>query len=94
MGIGHNFQLNAVAWKWKLTTCLGGDGMSGIRNKTSIGLCPGIDFRFGWRADYILPEITGQVSSFCICLCRKNASYPSHHQVLWPSCHHLLHKKI
>ncbi|KAG9133667.1 hypothetical protein Leryth_026417 [Lithospermum erythrorhizon] len=38
VGIGHNFQLKATGWKWKLTTCLGGDGVSRIRNKTSIGL--------------------------------------------------------
>ncbi|KAK3040357.1 hypothetical protein RJ639_026762 [Escallonia herrerae] len=61
VGIGHSFQLHATGWKWKLTTCLGGDGMSRIRNKTSLGLCPGVDFRFGWRADYVLPEFTGQL---------------------------------
>ncbi|KAK6248780.1 hypothetical protein QUC31_020345 [Theobroma cacao] len=61
VGIGHNFKLNATGWKWKLTTCLGGDGVSRIRNKTTLGLVPGLDFRFGWRADYVLPEITGQV---------------------------------
>ncbi|KAK3438688.1 hypothetical protein EUGRSUZ_C03348 [Eucalyptus grandis] len=59
VGVGHNFQLNAISWKWKLTTCLGEDGVSRIRNKTTLGLCPGVDFRFGWRADYVLPEITG-----------------------------------
>ncbi|KAK6784544.1 hypothetical protein RDI58_017999 [Solanum bulbocastanum] len=63
VGIGHNFQLQATGWKWKLTTCLGGDGVSRIRNKTSLGLCPGVDFRFGWRADYVLPEITGAVGT-------------------------------
>ncbi|KAG6740579.1 hypothetical protein POTOM_056034 [Populus tomentosa] len=61
VGIGHNFQLHATGWKWKLTTCLGGDGISRIQNKTSLGLFPGMDLRFGWRADYVLPEITGQV---------------------------------
>ena len=61
VGVGHNFHLNAIGWKWKLTTCLGGDGISRIRNKTSLGLCPGVDFRFGWRADYVLPEITGYI---------------------------------
>ncbi|KAL9325824.1 hypothetical protein ACSQ67_006469 [Phaseolus vulgaris] len=61
VGIGHNFQMHATGWKWKLTTCLGGDGISRIRNKTSVGLFPGFDLRFGWRADYVLPEITGQV---------------------------------
>lgn len=61
VGIGHNFQLQATGWKWKLTTCLGGDGISRIQNKTTLGLCPGVDLRFGWKADYVLPEITGQV---------------------------------
>lgn len=59
VGVGHSFQLHATGWKWKLTSSLGGDGISRIRNKTSLGLCPGVDFRFGWRADYVLPEITG-----------------------------------
>ncbi|KAM7276151.1 hypothetical protein ACFE04_018017 [Oxalis oulophora] len=59
VGIGHNFHLNTTGWKWKLTTCFGGDGISRIRNKTSLGLFPGFDMRFGWRADYVLPEITG-----------------------------------
>ncbi|KAF6146590.1 hypothetical protein GIB67_008876 [Kingdonia uniflora] len=59
VGIGHSFQLHATGWKWKLTTCLGGDGVSRIRNKTSLGLFPGMDLRFGWRAEYVLPEFTG-----------------------------------
>lgn len=62
VGIGHNFHLNATGWKWKLSTCLGGDGISQIRNKTSIGVFPGFDLRIGWRAEYILPEIHGWVS--------------------------------
>ncbi|KAK9948094.1 hypothetical protein M0R45_003682 [Rubus argutus] len=63
VGIGHNFQMNAIGWKWKLTTCFGGDGISRIRNKTSLGVCPGVDLRFGWRADYVLPEITGALGT-------------------------------
>ncbi|KAK0572463.1 hypothetical protein LWI29_031845 [Acer saccharum] len=63
VGIGHNFQLHATGWKWKLTTCLGGDGISRIRNKTSVGLCPGLDFRFGWRADFVIPEVTGALGT-------------------------------
>jgi hypothetical protein len=59
VGIGHSFQLKATGWKWKLTTCFGGDGISRIRNKTSLGLFPGMDLRFAWRADYVLPELTG-----------------------------------
>ncbi|KAK6139706.1 hypothetical protein DH2020_026550 [Rehmannia glutinosa] len=59
VGVGHSFQLHATGWKWKLSTCFGGDGISRIRNKTSLGLCPGVDFRFGWKADYVLPELTG-----------------------------------
>ncbi|XP_057500668.1 uncharacterized protein LOC130784716 isoform X1 [Actinidia eriantha] len=63
VGIDHSFKLRATGWKWKLTTCLGGDGVSRIRNKTSLGVCPGVDFRFGWRADYVLPEFTGAVGT-------------------------------
>ncbi|KAJ9183744.1 hypothetical protein P3X46_007556 [Hevea brasiliensis] len=63
VGIGHNFQLHATGWKWKLTTCLGGDGISRIRNKTSLGLFPGMDLRFAWRADYVLPEVTGALGT-------------------------------
>ncbi|XP_011046005.1 PREDICTED: uncharacterized protein LOC105140739 isoform X2 [Populus euphratica] len=59
VGIGHNFQLHSTGWNWKLTTCLGGDGISRIQNKTSFGLFPGMDLRFGWRADYVIPELTG-----------------------------------
>ncbi|XAR67194.1 hypothetical protein NMG60_11013667 [Bertholletia excelsa] len=63
VGVGHSFKLHATGWKWKLTTCLGGDGVSRIRNKTKLGLCPGVDFRFGWRADYVLPEFTGALGT-------------------------------
>ncbi|XP_074564414.1 uncharacterized protein LOC141820948 [Curcuma longa] len=63
VGIGHSFHLNATGWKWKLSTCLGGDGISQIRNKTSIGVCPGVDLRIGWRAEYVLPEIHGAVGT-------------------------------
>ncbi|KAL3747089.1 hypothetical protein ACJRO7_015946 [Eucalyptus globulus] len=30
-----------------------------LNHQTTLGLCPGVDFRFGLRADYVLPEITG-----------------------------------
>ncbi|MQL73659.1 hypothetical protein Taro_006008 [Colocasia esculenta] len=63
VGVGHNYHLNAIGWKWKLSTCLGGDGVSQIRNKTSIGLFPGFDLRIGWKAEYILPEIHGSVGT-------------------------------
>ncbi|KAJ0983819.1 hypothetical protein J5N97_002175 [Dioscorea zingiberensis] len=63
VGIGHNFQYNVTGWKWKLSSCLGGDGISQIRNKTSVGLFPGFDMRIGWRAEYILPEIHGAVGT-------------------------------
>ncbi|KAG2266341.1 hypothetical protein Bca52824_073420 [Brassica carinata] len=63
VGVGHNFQMNAMGWKWKLTSCLGGDGVSRIRNKTTLGLTPGVDFRFGWRADFVLPEVTGALGT-------------------------------
>jgi len=59
VGIGHNFHLNATGWKWKLSTCLGGDGISQIRNKSKISMFPGFDLRIGWKAEYVLPEIHG-----------------------------------
>ncbi|KAF5181651.1 OBP3-responsive protein 4 (ORG4) [Thalictrum thalictroides] len=63
VGVGHSFELRATGWKWKLSTCWGGDGVSRIRNKTSVGLVPGIDLRFGWKAEYVLPEIHGAVGT-------------------------------
>ncbi|KAK6944745.1 hypothetical protein RJ641_025847, partial [Dillenia turbinata] len=63
VGVGHSFQLHATSWKWKLTTCLGGDGVSRVRNKTTLGLVPGFDLRFGWRADYVLPELMGTLGT-------------------------------
>ncbi|XP_072974004.1 uncharacterized protein [Typha angustifolia] len=78
VGIGHSFRLNAIGWKWKLSTCLGGDGVSQIRNKTSLGLFPGFDLRIGWKAEYILPEIHGAVGTgepiFCMNYGRLHAS--------------------
>lgn len=59
VGVGHSFLFHTTGWKWKLTSCLAGDGLSRIQNKTSLSLCPGVDFRFGWRADFVLPEFTG-----------------------------------
>jgi hypothetical protein len=59
VGIGHNFQLKATGWKWKLSTCLGGVGVSQIRNKSKLNVFPGFDLRLGWKAEYVLPEIHG-----------------------------------
>ncbi|KAG0476539.1 hypothetical protein HPP92_013380 [Vanilla planifolia] len=63
VGIGHNFHTNSTGWKWKLSTCLGGDGFSQIRNKSTINLFPGFDVRIAWRAEYILPQIQGAVGT-------------------------------
>jgi hypothetical protein len=63
VGVGHSFQLRSTGWKWKISTCFGGDGFSRIRNKTTLGLCPGVDFRFAWKADYVLPEFNGAVGT-------------------------------
>ncbi|XP_074382808.1 uncharacterized protein LOC141724534 isoform X2 [Apium graveolens] len=60
VGVGHSFGLKSTGLNWKLSTCLGGDGLSRIRNKTSLGVCPGVDLRFAWKADYVLPEFNGQ----------------------------------
>ncbi|KAJ3679570.1 hypothetical protein LUZ60_017581 [Juncus effusus] len=78
VGLGHSFQLNATGWKWKLSTCLGGDGVSQIRNKTKISFFPGFDLRIGWRAEYVLPEIHGAMGTgepvFCMNYGKLNAS--------------------
>lgn len=66
VGVGHNFGLHATGCKWKLSTSLGGDGVSRIRSKTSVGLVPGVDLRFGWRAEYVLPEVHGLVFWQCL----------------------------
>ncbi|KAL5698364.1 hypothetical protein ACHQM5_029413 [Ranunculus cassubicifolius] len=63
IGVGHSFGMQATGCKWNLTTCLGGDGISRIRNKTKVGLFPGMDVRFGWRAEYVLPEVHGAVGT-------------------------------
>lgn len=63
VGVGHSFGLNSTGLNWKLSTCLGGDGLSRIRNKTSLGVCPGVDLRFAWKADYVLPEFNGAVGT-------------------------------
>ncbi|KAL5995327.1 hypothetical protein ACLOJK_025385 [Asimina triloba] len=63
VGIGHNFQCNATGWNWKLSTCLGGDGVSHFRNKTSINFFPGFDLRIGWKAEYILPSVQGAIGT-------------------------------
>lgn len=63
VGIGHSFLHNATGWKWKLSTCLGGDGVSQVRNKSAISLFPGFDLRIGWKAEYVLPEIHGAVGT-------------------------------
>ncbi|XP_039144524.1 uncharacterized protein LOC120281894 [Dioscorea cayenensis subsp. rotundata] len=63
VGIGHNFHHNLTGWQWKISTCLGGDGISQFRNKTSVSLFPGLDLRIAYRAEYILPEIHGAVGT-------------------------------
>ncbi|ERN11267.1 hypothetical protein AMTRI_Chr04g242870 [Amborella trichopoda] len=63
VGIGHSFHFHTTGWKWKLSTCLGGDGISQIRNKSSVSIFPGFDVRIGWKAEYILPEIHGSVGT-------------------------------
>ncbi|KAH7655423.1 hypothetical protein IHE45_18G009400 [Dioscorea alata] len=63
VGIGHNFHHNLTGWKWKISTCLGGDGISQFRNKSSVSLFPGFDLRIGYRAEYILPDIHGAVGT-------------------------------
>ncbi|KAL2633746.1 hypothetical protein R1flu_005225 [Riccia fluitans] len=59
VGIGHDWINHTIGWKWKVTTSLGGDRVSQIRHKTLFPICPGIDFRVGWNAEYVLPDLHG-----------------------------------
>ncbi|KAL2642819.1 hypothetical protein R1flu_010406 [Riccia fluitans] len=59
VGIGHDWINHTTGWKWKVTTSLGGDRVSQIRHKTLFPICPGIDFRVGWNAEYVLPDLHG-----------------------------------
>ncbi|KAF3771501.1 hypothetical protein EJ110_NYTH60155 [Nymphaea thermarum] len=63
IGVGHNFRYHTTGWKWKLSACFGGDGISQIRNKTSVHVFPAMTIRFGWRAEYILPEVHGAIGA-------------------------------
>ncbi|CAI0387826.1 unnamed protein product [Linum tenue] len=63
VGIGHNFKTNALAWQWKLNTCLGGDGISRIRNKTTLGLFPGLDFRALGKDESLFNMKTGRLDA-------------------------------
>ncbi|KAL2645522.1 hypothetical protein R1flu_013109 [Riccia fluitans] len=63
VGIGHDWINHTTGWKWKVTTSLGGDGVSQIRHKTLLPICPGIDFRVGWNAEYVLPDLHGALGT-------------------------------
>ncbi|KAH9291346.1 hypothetical protein KI387_030280, partial [Taxus chinensis] len=59
VGMGYSFHNHTAGWNWKITTSLGGDGISQIRHKTSLPIFPGFDVRIGWNAEYVLPDIHG-----------------------------------
>lgn len=59
VGLGHEFHNHTTGWTWKVTSAYGGDGVSQIRYKTSLPILPGFDFRIGWNAEYVLPDIHG-----------------------------------
>eukprot|EP00252_Welwitschia_mirabilis_P023730 TRINITY_DN6787_c0_g1_i1.p1 TRINITY_DN6787_c0_g1~~TRINITY_DN6787_c0_g1_i1.p1 ORF type:complete len:200 (+),score=36.13 TRINITY_DN6787_c0_g1_i1:325-924(+) len=63
LGIGHCFQSHTTGLKWKLTTSLGGDGISSIQHKLSLPIRPGVDVRLGWNADFLLPDIHGSTGT-------------------------------
>ncbi|XP_057857610.2 uncharacterized protein LOC131066782 isoform X4 [Cryptomeria japonica] len=63
VGMGYSFHDHSAGWKWKLTTSLGGDGISQIRHKALLPIFPGFDVRIGWNAEYILPDIHGAVGT-------------------------------
>lgn len=63
VGIGHEFRNHTTGWKWKLTSAYGGNGVSQIRHKTLLPVCPGFDIRVGWNAEYVLPDIHGALGT-------------------------------
>lgn len=63
IGIGHEFRNHTTGWKWKLTSAYGGNGVSQIRHKTILPICPGFDIRVGWNAEYVLPDIHGALGT-------------------------------
>ncbi|PPD89987.1 hypothetical protein GOBAR_DD13085 [Gossypium barbadense] len=60
VGIGHNFKMNAIGWKWKLTTCFGGDGISRIRNKTTLAWFPAWIFDLGGGQIMFFQKLLGK----------------------------------
>ncbi|CAI5965360.1 unnamed protein product [Closterium sp. NIES-65] len=63
VGIGHDFKHNATGWKWKLTSALNGNTPSEIRYKHNLPVCPGVDVRVGWNAEYVLPDMHGALGT-------------------------------
>ncbi|CAI5463981.1 unnamed protein product [Closterium sp. Yama58-4] len=63
VGIGHDFRHNATGWKWKLTSVLNGNTPSEIRYKHNLPVCPGMDVRVGWNAEYVLPDMHGALGT-------------------------------
>ncbi|KAM7260589.1 hypothetical protein ACFE04_011262 [Oxalis oulophora] len=65
IGFGANIRDRTISWKGKFSSPKdlhsGVDNVSLIRDKRSIGLFPGADLRLWWSANYVLPEISGNV---------------------------------
>ncbi|KAM7275794.1 hypothetical protein ACFE04_017660 [Oxalis oulophora] len=65
IGFGANIKDRTITWKGKFSSPKdlhsGVDNVSLIRDKRSIGLFPGADLRLWWSANYVLPEISGNV---------------------------------
>ncbi|KAM7271750.1 hypothetical protein ACFE04_030964 [Oxalis oulophora] len=66
IGFGANIRDITISWKGKFSSPKdlhsGADNVSLIRDKRSIGLFPGTDLRLWWSANYVLPEISGNIS--------------------------------
>ncbi|KAM7260564.1 hypothetical protein ACFE04_011237 [Oxalis oulophora] len=65
IGFGANIRDITISWKGKFSSPKdlhsGADNVSLIRDKRLIGLFPGADLRLWWSANYVLPEMSGNV---------------------------------
>eukprot|EP00850_Spirogloea_muscicola_P019019 SM000181S03544 [mRNA] locus=s181:92467:94140:+ [translate_table: standard] len=62
IGVGHDFANHTTGWKWKVASSWGGSVVpTQVRHKTLLPICPGLDMRLGWEAEYALPDLHGAV---------------------------------
>lgn len=64
VGIGHDFAKRSTKLRWNIASAWGGPSAPtsvALRKKTTLPICPGLDVRAGWAAEYSLPHLHGSV---------------------------------